>query len=191
MAMRRVFMASSLAAAGAGILARQLYLCKCVRMAARRKHPEMLAVLEQFRILFKSIRRHYHNVERRAGISGAQLWALAEVAANPGVEVGHLARTLAIHQSTASNLLRRLQTQKLVSRQREGKDQRAVQLFATGKGLRVLKGAPKPLIGVLQQALSDLPRGSLQALHSQLGKVISAMKAKDLQARAIPLSLIE
>jgi hypothetical protein len=66
-----------------------------------------------------------------------------------------------------------------------------VQLFATGKGLRVLKGAPKPLIGVLQQALSDLPRGSLQALHSQLGKVISLAKAKDLQARAIPLSLIK
>src|SRR5712691_5097431 len=76
---------------------------------ARRRHPEMLAVLEQFRILFKSIRRHYHHVERRAGISGAQLWALAEVAADPGVKVGHLARTLAIHQSTASNLLHRLQ----------------------------------------------------------------------------------
>jgi DNA-binding MarR family transcriptional regulator len=160
-------------------------------MAARTNHPEMLAVLEQFRILFKSIRRHYHNVERRAGISGAQLWALAEVAASPGVEVGKLAKTLAIHQSTASNLLRRLQTQKLVSRKRDGRDQRAVQLFATGKGLRVLKGAPKPLIGALQQALSDLPRGSLQALHHHLGKVIFAMKAKDLQARATPLSLIE
>jgi len=160
-------------------------------MAARRKHPEMLAVLEQFRVLFKSVRRHYHSVERRAGISGAQLWALAEVAASPGVEVSRLARTLAIHQSTASNLLRRLQTQKLVSRKRGGKDQRTVQLFVTGKGVRVLKGAPKPLIGVLQQALSDLPRGSLQVLHSHLGKVISLLKAKDLQARAIPLSLIE
>ena len=180
-----------MAAAGACILARQLYLCKCVRMAARRKHPEMLAVLEQFRILFKSIRRHYHHVERQAGISGAQLWALAEVAADPGVKVGQLAKTLAIHQSTASNLLHRLQTQKLVSRKRQGKDQRTVQLFVTGKGLRVLKGAPKPLIGVLQQALSDLLRDSLQVLHSHLGKVISVLKAKDLEARAIPLSLIK
>ena len=159
-------------------------------MAARRKHPEMLAVLEQFRILFKSARRHYYHVERQAGISGAQLWALAEVAANPGVEVGHLARTLAIHQSTASNLLRRLQTQKLVSRKRQGKDQRTVQLFATRKGLKVLKRAPQPLIGVLQQALSDLPRGSLQVLHRQLSKLIALMKAKDLEARAIPLSEI-
>jgi hypothetical protein len=36
-----------------------------------------------------------------------------------------------------------------------------------------------------------LPRGSLQVLHSHLGKVISLLKAKDLQARAIPLSLIK
>jgi len=150
----------------------------------------MLAVLEQFRILFKSIRRHYYHVERQAGISGAQLWALVEVAADPGVEVGDLARTLAIHQSTASNLLRRLQTQKLVSRKRQGKDQRTVQLFATRKGLKVLKRAPQPLIGVLQQALSDLPRGSLQVLHRQLSKLIALMKAKDLEARAIPLSEI-
>jgi len=160
-------------------------------MAARRKHPEMLAVLEQFRILFKSIRRHYHNVERRAGISGAQLWALAEVAADPGVKVGQLARTLAIHQSTASNLLRRLEMLNLIIRRRPGKDQRTVQLFVTGKGLRLLKGAPKPLIGLLQQALADLPQASLDALHIHLGKVISLLKAKDLQARAIPLSLIK
>jgi DNA-binding MarR family transcriptional regulator len=156
-----------------------------------RKHPEMLAVLQQFRVLFKSIRRHYQHVERRAGISGAQLWALAEVAANPGVEVGHLARTLAIHQSTTSNLLRRLQTQKLVSRKRQGEDQRTVQLFATGKGLNLLRGAPKPLIGVLQQALSDLPSGSLGVLHRQLSKLIAVMRAKDLEGRTIPLSLIE
>ena len=65
-----------------------------------------------------------------------------------------------------------------------------MQLFATGKGLRVLKGAPKPLIGVLQQALSDLPRGSLQVLHRQLSKLIAVMKAKDLEARATPLSEI-
>src|SRR5437762_11562492 len=101
-------------------------------MAARRTPPEMLAVLGQFRILFKSIRRHYHHVERQAGISGAQLWALAEVAANPGGEVGRLAKTWAIHQSTASNLLRRLQTQKRASRKRDAEEQRAAQLYATG-----------------------------------------------------------
>ncbi len=48
----------------------------------------MLAVLGQFRILFKSIRRHYHHVERQAGISGAQLWALPDLDSGIGGNLG-------------------------------------------------------------------------------------------------------
>lgn len=151
----------------------------------------MLEVLEQFRVIFKSIRRHYRSVEQRSGISGALLWGLAQVAANPGSLVGDLARALAIHQSTASNLLRRLGSRGLVSRRRQGTDQRAVQLFATAKGLRVLKRAPQPLIGVLQQALSDLPKPTLEVLNRQLETLIAAMKLKSLQARSTLLSEME
>jgi DNA-binding MarR family transcriptional regulator len=149
----------------------------------------MLEVLEQFRIIVKSIKRHYQDVERRAGLSGAQLWALAQVAENPGAKVGELARALAIHQSTASNLLRALEKQGLVTRQRHGRDQRQVQLFASRKGLKLLKGAPRPLIGVLQQALSELSASRLHALHAELARVIALMKHKSVAAaRALPLS---
>jgi len=149
----------------------------------------MLEVLEQFRIIVKSIRRHYQDVERRASLSGAQLWALAQVAASPGAKVGELARALAIHQSTASNLLRALEAQGLVTRERQGSDQRQVQLFASRKGLQLLKGAPRPLIGVLQQALSELPAARLHALHAELAHVIARMKVKSpAAARAMPLS---
>jgi MarR family transcriptional regulator, organic hydroperoxide resistance regulator len=156
--------------------------------AGASKQRRMLEVLEQFRIVFKSVRGHYQKVERRAGISGAQLWALAQVAGNPGIQVGDLARALAIHQSTASNLLRRLERLGLITRNRDGKDQRRVQLAMTSKGLRVLRGAPRPLIGVLQQALSDLPKDNLDKLHRQLAKLIAAMQVKDLQARSVLLS---
>jgi DNA-binding MarR family transcriptional regulator len=149
----------------------------------------MLEVLEQFRIIVKSIRRHYQDVERRAGVSGAQLWALAQVADSPGAKVGELARALAIHQSTASNLLRALEAQGLVTRERQGRDQRQVQLFASRKGLQLLKGAPRPLIGVLQQALSELPAARLHALHAELAHVIARMKVKSPDAaRTMPLS---
>ncbi len=148
----------------------------------------MLEVLEQFRVIFKSIRRHYRSVQQRSGISGALLWALAQVAANPGNQVGDLARALAIHPSTASNLLRRLGSRGLVSRRRRETDQRTVQLFATAKGLRILKRAPLPLIGVLQQALSDLPAPTLEVLHGRLETLIAAMKVKSLQARSALLS---
>jgi DNA-binding MarR family transcriptional regulator len=149
----------------------------------------MLDVLEQFRVIVKSIRRHYQDVERRAGLSGAQLWALAQVAEQPGTKVGDLARALAIHQSTASNLLRALEAQGLVTRERQRHDQRQVKLFASKKGLQLLKGAPRPLIGVLQQALSELPAARLHALHAELAHVIALMKVKSpAAARALPLS---
>jgi MarR family transcriptional regulator, organic hydroperoxide resistance regulator len=154
------------------------------------KHRKMLEVLEQFRILFKSVRRHYGAVQRRAGIGGAQIWALSHIANHPGIKPGELARALAIHPSTASNLVRDLETLKLAVRRRQRKDQRVVELCATSRGLQILKRAPRPLIGVLQQALSDLRLADLEILHHHVGKLVAKMKAKDVQARATPLSNI-
>jgi len=152
------------------------------------KHKKMLEVLELFRIVFKSIRRHYQSVERRAGISGAQLWALAQVANSQGIKVGDLARALAVHQSTASNLVRDLEASAFLTRQRLREDQRSVRLFVTNKGLTALQRAPRPLIGVLQQALSDLPGDDLDAMRRQLRALIASMKTKDAAARRTPLS---
>jgi hypothetical protein len=71
---------------------------------------------------------------------------------------------------------------------RKGKDRRAVQLYIAKKGLAALKRAPKPLIGVLQQALADLPGSSVDALHRHLDELISVMKKKDVRARGLPIS---
>jgi DNA-binding MarR family transcriptional regulator len=149
----------------------------------------MLEVLEQFRIIVKSIRQHYQRVERRAGLSGAQLWALAQIAGQPGCQVGELARALAVHPSTASNLVRDLAARALVARERRGRDLRHVQLYASAKGTRLLAAAPRPLIGVLQQALSELPAARLRALHAELAHVIAHMHGRQVgAARALPLS---
>lgn len=156
------------------------------RVSARDR--KLMEVLEQFRIIFRSIKRHYQSVERRAGVTGAQLWALSQVASQPGMQVGELARVLGIHQSTASNLLRGLEGLALVSRQRRDKDQRAVQLVTTAKGQAVLKRAPQPLIGVLQQALAELSSGNLDMLHRQLGLLIASMKREGMAAPPMPIS---
>jgi DNA-binding MarR family transcriptional regulator len=152
------------------------------------RQKKMLEVLELFRVVFKSIRRHYRIVESKTGISGAQLWALAQIADNPGIRVGDLAHALAIHQSTASNLLRGLETAVLVTRKKVREDKRSVRLYATPGGLAVLKRAPRPLIGVLQQALSELPSGNLDAMHRQLEALIALMKTGTVGARSMPLS---
>ena len=154
--------------------------------AARR--AKTLDVLQQFRILIKSIRSHYQDVENRSGLSGAQLWALAQIAESPGSRVGELARSLAIHQSTASNLIGRLESLGLVARSRVRHDQRSVELSLTSKGARVIERAPRPLVGVLLQALSDIPEASLDALQRHLAKLIGAMKVRDTKGRSTPIS---
>lgn len=162
---------------------------KLARGKGADQRRRMLEVLEQFRVIVKSIRRHYQDVERRAGVSGAQLWALAQIAGQPGAEVGALARALAVHQSTASNLVRDLLKRRLVTRERRGRDLRHVQLYPSKKGLGLLRAAPRPLIGVLQQALSELSAARLVALHAELAHVIALMKGKQVAAaRALPLS---
>ena len=156
------------------------------RLSERRR---MLDVLEQFRVIVRSIRRHYQSVEARAGVSGAQLWTLAQIAGQPGCQVGELARALAIHPSTASNLVRDLSARGLVERQRRGRDLRHVQLYASIRGKRLLAKAPRPLIGVLQQALTELPPARLRALHAELSHVIAHLHGRQVAAaRALPLS---
>jgi len=158
-------------------------------MPGHGRQRKMLDVLGQFRIVIKSIRRHYQRVEQQSGVSGAQLWALAHIARHPGSKVGDLATALAIHPSTASNLINRLVSLGLVARKREGRDQRVVRLYPTVRGTAALKRAPQPLIGVLQQALSELPAGGLDGLHRHLDTLIRAMRVKDVRARrSTPLS---
>jgi len=158
------------------------------RMQAEVVHKRRLEVLKQFRVLLRSIKRHYQWVEQESGLSGAQLWAMAEIAGAPGIKVSDLARQLGVHLSTASNMLRRLEELALVKRLRIGEDRRVVQLKLTAKGRKILQIAPRPLVGVLQQALTELPRRRLDTLHADLGEVIRLMKFKDVKARATPLS---
>lgn len=147
-----------------------------------------LEVLKQFRVLLRSIRRHYQWVEQECGLSGAQLWAMAEIEGAPGIKVSDLAKQLGVHLSTASNMLRRLEELALVRRMRIGEDHRVVKLRLSAKGEKILQRAPRPLVGILQQALAELSQARLDSLHSELGEVIRLMKFKDVKARSTPLS---
>jgi DNA-binding MarR family transcriptional regulator len=149
----------------------------------------MLEVLALFRILVRAIREHYRHVEERSSIGGAQLWALAEVADGAALSVGELARRLAVHISTASNLVGRLEELGLVERTRSEGDQRVVHVAVTEAGRRTLRGAPQPSMGLLQRALLDLPAVRLHALQRELSEVLARMKPRDATAaREMPIA---
>lgn len=66
---------------------------------------QYLDILQKFRVIVRSAQKYSQKVEKILGVSGAQLWIMKEIDRKPGLRVGEIARLLAIHQTTASNLL--------------------------------------------------------------------------------------
>lgn len=140
-------------------------------------------VLRQFRVLFNAVRGHFRDVERAAGIGGAQLWALSEIANAPGLGLGELAAALDVHQSTASNLVRALVERQLVTQTRRQDDRRAVALTLSNAGMGLLEKAPAPFRGVLPTALGQLDPAVLSRLEGDLGSLIGILQAGDRGAK--------
>src|SRR5689334_8147980 len=145
-------------------------------------------VLMQFRVIIRTIRRHYRQVQERCGVSGAQLWALAAVGAGNGTKVNDLARVLAIHQSTASNLLDKLERMNMIERRRSDHDRRVVFVHITAAGRGLLRRAPRPAEGVLPRALQALPQRDVRALHANLELLIGRMHIRVARDGMTPMS---
>jgi MarR family transcriptional regulator, organic hydroperoxide resistance regulator len=148
---------------------------------------EAMKVLRRFRLVFNAVKAHFREVEREAGIGGAQLWALSVVKASPGIAVTALARAMDVHQSTASNLVKGLLALGLVETHRSSADRRAALLKATAAGTRLLRKAPGPFSGVLPEALRQLDRATLQRLDADLGTLLAVLQT-DHKAAKTPLA---
>jgi DNA-binding MarR family transcriptional regulator len=137
-----------------------------------------LEVLKKFRQVFRAAKVHFNAIEKRAGVTGAQLWALCELEEQPGVRVTDLAAAMALHQSTVSNLIDKLLRKRLIRRDRGDIDGRVVRLYLTAAGERIVRSAPTPGRGVLPDALEHLPPTALRGLDQQLGNLLRRMRVK-------------
>lgn len=159
--------------------------------AARAASPDAvtaITVLQQFRELFRVSQQHFQRVESKCGLSGAQLWALSEVGATPGLTISELARKLSIHLSTSSNLLDKLEAQELIRRERNKQDQRVVRVFLTAGGARTLRKAPTPAAGVIPDALGKMSPSALRALKRDLGTLLELASMRNPEEGMQPLA---
>lgn len=147
-----------------------------------------IAVLQQFRELFRVSQQHFQRIESSCGVSGAQLWALSELKATPGLTVSGLARALSIHLSTSSNLLDKLEAQKFIRRERNSVDQRVVSVYLTTAGQQVLRKAPRPVEGVIPDALGKMPATALRRLKADLGLLLGLASVRNPEAGMKPLA---
>lgn len=150
--------------------------------------PQALAVLQQFRMIFKSAKEHFSLVEDQTGVSGSQLWALTAVHSNPGLRVGDLARLMAIQLSSASNLVDKLERRGLLVKERSSTDQRVVHLSLSEYGKSLVLAAPQPASGILPDALDQLSDAELAQLEAMLTRVSKLLKFRNRSGKATPLA---
>lgn len=153
--------------------------------------PSPLSVLQRFRVLIRTAQRHSQWIERQSGVTGAQLWALQELKELPGLRVGELANRMALHQSTASNMIDRLETSELIRKERTSADQRVVRLYLTEQGEALLARSPSPARGVLPEALRLLDEDSLCKLQDDLDALLRQIKDLDAGFGMQPLPFTE
>ncbi len=133
------------------------------------------AALDSLRRLVRALRASAHSAERGLGISGAQLFVLRELAAEPGASLSRLADRTSTDPSSVSVVVARLVARGLVARRRHPTDARRALLALTAKGQTLLRKAPEPVQARLVEVLRGLPRKQLRQLSESLAGVVDAL----------------
>ena len=151
-------------------------------------NPLTLEVLQQFRLIYGSMRQYFREVEEQCGLSGSQMWVLQEVEQKPYIGVTELAGRLGIHQSTCSQLVERLVSQTYLTKTRPHDDQRRIGLCLTPEGLAAISALPGPAEGVLPKALNTIPAVALKTLHINLSELINHLPNQHAGFAKMPLA---
>lgn len=157
--------------------------------SAQRHSSELcyLEILQKFRIIVSAAQKYSQRVEKQLGVTGAQLWIMKEIDVTPGLRVGEVAKKLAIHQTTASNLLDALEKKEMICKSRQETDQRIVNLTLTEKGRLLMQKAPEPVRGLLPEALSQMKDDDLMRLGESMDVLLHSIQQVDEEFAMQPL----
>jgi DNA-binding MarR family transcriptional regulator len=154
---------------------------------ARRRPPapgaasDADAIVEGLRRIVKALHDYSRDVQARFDLTAPQLWALKTLARRPDLSIGALADELAVHQSSISVLVDRLEDRGLVQRHRAAPDRRVVRLRLTARGRAAAAAAPEPAQGRLLHALRAMPAGRVTRLRRAVEELVRAMHAEDVE----------
>jgi DNA-binding MarR family transcriptional regulator len=137
--------------------------------------------LDGIRTVVGALTRSARSVERRTGVTTAQLFVLRQLAERDRLSLGEIAERTLTRQSTVSVVVARLERQGLLRRDRADDDRRRLQLSLTAAGRRMLARAPTPTTGRLLAALDGLTDDQLRSLSTGLDALIAAL---GLESRA-------
>jgi len=130
--------------------------------------------LDALRSVVRALRLNSHAVERRIGLTGAQLFVLQQLEEAPAHSMNELAARTFTHQSSVSVVVSRLFDRGLVTREASAADARRTEIGLSGRGRAMLRRAPVTVQSQLVAGMRKLPAARLRALATALEQWISA-----------------
>ncbi len=128
-------------------------------------------VINALRRLVRELRESARLAQGRAQITGAQLFVLGTLVAEPGLSINELAERTMTHQSTVSVVVSRLVARALVTRVHSADDRRRMVVTPTARGRALHRRAP----AVAQEKLVATVRGMAPARRRALADGLTAL----------------
>lgn len=137
---------------------------------------ESARALDALRAIVRALRLNSHAVERRIGLTGAQLFVLQQLEEAPARSMNELAARTLTHQSSVSVVVSRLVERGLVTRAASPADARRTEIALSARGRAMLRRAPVTVQSQLVAGLRKLPAARLTALAAGLEQWIRAAR---------------
>jgi DNA-binding MarR family transcriptional regulator len=136
---------------------------------------DLRQALDAFRAIVQALRTSSRDIERRVGLTSAQLFALEQLAAAPGASINDLAARSFTHQSSVSVVVQRLTERRLVAKVAAREDRRRVRLTLTEAGRAILRRSPQPVQNRLIAGIKGLKNHQRAVLATALTDIARAM----------------
>jgi len=144
-------------------------------MELQRREAALNAVADSLRRITQAIRLSSSVVQDTLGITGAQLFVLQQLAAQPGASLRELAELTLTDQSSVSVVVSRVVDGGYVTRRVSATDARRTELTLTRAGSALLRRAPALAQTRLMAALHAVPAAELRVTARVLERVARAV----------------
>jgi DNA-binding MarR family transcriptional regulator len=145
--------------------------------------PDSAAIVQGLRRIVRALQAYSHEVQHEYGLTAPQLWVLKTLQREGDLPAGRLASRLAVHQSSMSLLLDRLEGRGFIRRVRSKTDRRSVVIGLTDRGATLAGKAPEPAQGRLMHGLRALGPAEVRGIRRSVERLVELMEASDVEAR--------
>ncbi len=142
-------------------------------------------VLVSIRRIMRAIDLQSRQLVRSTGLTGPQLLLLKELIQAGDSTVTSLAERVSLSQATVTDILKRLESRKLITRTRLQTDKRCVEVSVTNLAKELVEQSPPLLQEKFVEQFTNLKSWEQHQLLSSLKQVAYMMDAKDIDASPV------